>query len=201
MSALNNGVQPPTWTTLLMKGATAQAYNLCGVNVAVSGDDIRHANKRAPLYVDPLRELADVSLCLFWEGTNSLCVGGFDADATFEQHRQYCAARRAAGWSTILGTIVSRRYIGYGIEDDGRHEAARLQFNQLVRDHSNEFDAVLDIGADDVLGADHAAWDTTYFRDGVHLTEAGAQRVANLAEQVIARMLAHRVQFFPVVTI
>lgn len=197
MSALNNGLQPPTWTTLFMQCSTAQSYGIRGVNVAVSGDDIRHANYRAPLYVDPLRPMADVGICLFWEGTNSLCVGGFDAAAVFEQHRQYCAARRAAGWAAILGTIVNRRWIGYGVEDDGRHESARLQFNQLVRDHASEFDAVLDIGADEILGANHAAWDLTYFRDGVHLTEAGAQRVADLAENIIARMMAHRVQFFP----
>lgn len=201
MSALNNGVQPPTWTTLFMRGNTAQAYGIRGVNVAVSGDDIRHANRRAPVYVDPLRPMSDVGICLFWEGTNSLCVGGFDADATFEQHRQYCATRRVAGWTTVIGTIVNRRWVGYGVEDDGQHEAARLQFNQLVRDHVDEFDAVLDIGADEILGADHAAWDTTYFRDGVHLTEAGAQRVADLADEVIAKLMAHRVQFFPLITI
>lgn len=183
-----------------MQGATAQAYGVCAVNVAVSGDDIRHANMRAPLYVDPLHGMADVAICLFWEGTNSLSVGGFDADTTFEQHRQYCADRRAAGWTTILGTIVNRRYVGNWVEDDGRHETARLRFNQLVRDHSNEFDAVFDIGADEILGADHAAWDSTYFRDGVHLTEAGAQRVANLADTVLARILPGRIQFFPVIT-
>jgi len=197
MSALNNGAQPPTWTTLFMKFPTVQAYGVRCVNVAVSGDDIRHANKRAPLYVDPLRPMADVGICLFWEGTNSLIVGGFDADATFEQHRQYCAARKAAGWATIIGTIANRRVIGYGVEDDGRHEAGRLRFNQLVRDHAAEFDAVLDIGADEKLGADRAAWDATYFRDGVHLTEAGAQRVADLAENTIVRLMAHRVQFLP----
>lgn len=201
LSSLNNAVLPPTWTTLFMNGGVAKGYGLLGVNVAVAGDGVGQANNRAPIYVDPLRSTADMGICLFWEGTNSLGGNNFDADITFEQHRQYCAARKAAGWTTILGTIINRRIIYAGVEDDGRHETARLRFNQLVRDHASEFDAVFDIGADEILGADHAAWDTTYFRDGVHLTEAGSQRVANLADQVISQLMAHRIQFFPTVMI
>lgn len=200
MSALNNAIQPLTWTTLLMRGNTAQQYGLRLVNVSVSGDGIRQANRRAPIYVDPLRPMADLGVCLFWEGTNSLGGNGFDAELTFEQHRHYCADRRAAGWAVVMGTIANRRIISAGVEDDGRHEVARLRFNQLARDHADEFDAVLDIGADEILGADHAAWNTTYFRDGVHLTEAGAQRVANLADGVLGQLLARRLQFFPAIT-
>ena len=199
LSALNNVVVPTTWVTRLLNSNAAQAYGVCAVDAAVSGDDLRGINRRASVYVDPLRDLCEVGVCVLWEGTNSLCVGGFDAEQVFAQHRQYCLDRKAAGWLTVMGTIANRRFIAVGVEDDGSHEAARLAFNQLVRDHASEFDAVLDVGADDMLGADHAAWNTTYFRDGIHLTDAGAQRVADLAEPILARMMAHRVQFFPAV--
>lgn len=201
LSALNNVVVPTTWVTRLLDSNAARAHGVCAVNAAVSGDDLRGINRRASVYVDPLRDLCEVGVCVLWEGTNSLCVGGFDAAQVFEQHRQYCLARKGAGWLTVMGTIANRRFVSIGVEDDGQHEVARLQFNQLVRDHASEFNAVLDVGADAMLGADHAAWNPTYFRDGIHLTDAGAQRVADLAELIVVQMMAHRVQFFPVVTV
>jgi hypothetical protein len=189
MSCLNNGVQPPSWTTLFLRGDTARALQLCGVNVAVAGDDIRHANARAPIYVDPLLAACGAGVCVFWEGTNTLIQDGYNADITFAKHYQYCKRRKALGWRVVMGTIANRRYVGYGLEDDGRHEAARLAFNAQVRNTASQFDGVLDVGADETLGADHAAWDSVYFRDGVHLTEAGAARVAALAEQVITPLV------------
>lgn len=198
MSCLNNGVQPPTWTTLFLRGAWAKAQHVAGVNVAVAGDDMRHANARAPLYVDPLLGAYGSGVCVLWEGTNTLIQDGYNADITFAKHYQYCKQRKALGWRVLMGTIVNRRYVGYGVEDDGRHEAARLAFNAQVRNTATQFDGILDVGADEILGADRAAWDTTYFRDGVHLTEAGAARVAALAEKVIPSLVTP-LMYFPVV--
>jgi lysophospholipase L1-like esterase len=198
MSCLNNGTQPPSWTTLFLQGNTARALQLCGVNVSVAGDDIRHANQRAPIYVDPLLNAMGVGVCVLWEGTNSLSQNNYDAELTFYRHYQYCMKRKALGWRVILGTIANRRYVGNWVEDDGRHEAARLVFNQLARSNAGEFDGILDVGADEILGADHAAWDLTYFRDGVHLTAAGAARVAAIAEKVIPPLVTP-LMIFPVV--
>jgi len=198
MSCLNNGTQPPTWTTLFLAGNTAKALQLCGVNVSVAGDDIRHANQRAPLYVDPLLNAYGAGLCVLWEGTNSLSQNNYDAELTFAKHHDYLMNRKALGWRVMLGTIVNRRYVGNWIEDDGRHEAARLVFNQLARASACDFDGILDVGADAILGADRAAWDATYFRDGVHLTQAGAARVAAIAEKVIPQLVAP-LMYFPVV--
>lgn len=198
MSALNNIVTPTTWTTMFLSGTSAKALHLCGVNASVSGDDMRGINRRAPIYVDPLLESAGSGLCVLWEGTNTLIANNYDAGLTFYQHYQYLMNRKALGWRVILGTIANRRYISIGAEDDGKHEAARLVFNQQVRANAGEFDGVLDVGADEMLGADRAAWNAEYFRDGVHLTHAGAARVAAIAEKVIPPLVTP-LMYLPVV--
>lgn len=189
LTALNNVVSPTCWVSILLTMPFAKEMQLCGVNAAVSGDDMRQINRRASVYVDPLRTLCGVGVCVLWEGTNTLIANGLDADLTFAQHYRYCADRKRAGWRVVIGTIANRRYISVGGEDNGTHESARQRFNQLVRANWREFDAVLDVGANDKLGLQKSAWDVDYFRDGVHLTELGGQEVANIAAPVIATVL------------
>lgn len=179
---------PACWPTLFLRGEFAKRVNLRGVNVAVGTDNIYQCFERAPVYVDPLLALCDVGVCVLWEGTNTLFANGFDADKTFDQHMQYCADRKLLGWRTIIGTIISRQF-GESPFADPRHENARLRFNQLVRANWREFGAVLDVGADDRLGQQQSAWDASIFIDGIHLAEAGAQRVAEMAAPVIASVL------------
>lgn len=191
ITALTPHAAPACWPTLFLYSAFAKGLNLRGVNVAVGTDNIYQCLDRAPIYVDPLLGLCDVGVCVLWEGTNALSVNDFDADKTFEQHRAYCADRKFRGWRTIIGTIISRQY-GESPFSDPRHENARLRFNQLVRAYCREFDAVLDMGADDKLGLQRSAWDASMFRDGIHLTEAGAQHVAEMAAPVIASVLGQQ---------
>jgi lysophospholipase L1-like esterase len=114
------------------------------------------------------------NVLVVWIGTNDL---GFGADpaAVHEQLRAYAEARRAAGWTVVVGTLLPRAFL----TDVPGYEARRQAFNDLVRSQWEGYaDGLADVAADEQLGRPGAQDDRTWFlADRTHLNDAG-RRVA-----------------------
>lgn len=144
------------------------------INTAVGSTDILECIKRAPVNVDKLYGLALQTWVIIWEGTNYLARSG-DVATCYAQHVAYCRARKAAGATKVyIGTIISREpSVTYTI-------AQKNAFNDLLRTNWTNFcDGLLDFASIPQIGGDTSYADTTYFRDGIHLTDAGSKLVAD----------------------
>jgi lysophospholipase L1-like esterase len=115
------------------------------------------------------------NVLVVWVGTNDLGFGE-DPAAVHEQLRTYAAARRAAGWTVVVGTALPRSFLA----DVPGYEQRRRAFNDLVRQEWPTYaDQLVDVGADPQLGAPGAQDDRAlYLGDRTHLNEAGRRAAA-----------------------
>jgi len=73
----------------------------------------------------------------------------------------------------------------------GLPEKGADKLNQWLRRDWNAFaDALIDLGGDYRIGSINAYVDTTYFCDGIHLTNRGTEVVAGLISQGINQVAA-----------
>jgi lysophospholipase L1-like esterase len=140
------------------------------VNKAESGAATSVLLADAATRVDPLyKSKGKFSIIIFWEGTNDIGNNLTDVQA-YTNIKNYCIGRKAAGWNkTIVGTILPRNG-----SPNPSFEATRISVNSMIRaaKAANEswLDAVADIGGDSNL---QTPSDTTYYSDGLHLTDSG----------------------------
>lgn len=122
------------------------------------------------------------NIVLAWEGTNSLNAG-VDATTAYNSMVAYCTARKAAGASVIVATVLPRSSAGVPAD----FNAQRAAYNALVVANGLTFaDRVFDIAANATIGPDGAELNTTYYAgDRVHLINAGYAIVANAALPII----------------
>lgn len=111
-------------------------------------------------------------------GTNDLNSG--TVATTFANLKNYCLARRAAGWTVVVGTLLSRNNL----------DAKVQELNALIRADSTFYSALADFAAEPLLGATGAYANTTYFADGIHPTTAGYALMAPIAQAAITSVLA-----------
>jgi lysophospholipase L1-like esterase len=115
-------------------------------------------------------------------GYNALNGGAQSAAAMVADLKAYCLARRAAGWNRIIvGTLTPATTAGIN--------AKRNAANALIRADTSFYDGLADFAADSTIGTDAAASNTTYYSDGVHPTQAGANIMATIAAAVIQAQL------------
>lgn len=149
-------------------------------NFGVSGQGIGQMAQDAATQIDPLFNPSLVCVLHALGGTNDLAasnVGGNPA-AIYATTRDYHLARRAAGFSTVVYTILPRT----GTTNDALFEQKRQELNTLIRNGWQGFASQLaDIGADAVIGAAGASTNLTYYTDGTHLTNAGYAIMARYA--------------------
>lgn len=106
-------------------------------------------------------------------GTNDLAANA-TAAATYSNLQTIAAAYRSAGFNKILmSTILPRKASFSGGQTSGGFETARLDLNTLIRAGEGiDFDKLIDIGADAVIG-NEANCTATYYSDLVHLSTLG----------------------------
>lgn len=154
-------------------------------NFGVNGQTVAQMIADAASQVDPTLVPPAVNICILWGGTNSLYFGG-TAAATYADIVTYCNARRAAGWTVIVGTITPRTNAG----TPGTFEADRQTVNAAIRANWPSFaDALADIAADSRLGDAGDETDTTYYTDLVHMTDAGYAVVASIVHATMLTLL------------
>lgn len=119
---------------------------------------------------------------VFWEGTNEL--GALPCDS----YEVMTRARVAEGWTVVLLTTLPTTSTASVTSDGGTTSGVwvtrRLEFNQCVRDNFAAWGAtaIVDVGADPML---QNPWNSSYFVDGVHLTDVGYQRIADAVAPVV----------------
>lgn len=156
-------------------------------SLGVGGQTTRMMAADAAAEVDPLCNPArPANILVCWEGTNDLIYGTarpYDARQAYRHLAAYCKARQRAGFRVVICTVLPR----------GRSAAfyeARNALNAELRAHWRSFaDALADIAADKIIGADGAEIDATYYRDTVHLTAAGYGIVARVVADAVERLL------------
>ena len=103
-----------------------------------------------------------------------------DVVTTHAALQQYCLARRAVGFRVVIVTLLPR-------SDPDGFEAARLAYNQLLRDTWPSFaDGIIDIAADPRIGDSGDNRDLLFYnKDAVHPNAAGYAVIGSVSAPVI----------------
>ena len=133
-------------------------------------DMLQQASTEVDVHYDPE---GDANVCVAMPGGSDLASGSGVEDL-LEGTRQYCAERRAAGFSVVVVTLLPRL--------DPDFEAARLEFNERLRTHWREFaDGLADVGADSRIGDTLDCYDLRYYLpDAEHPNAAGNAVMASV---------------------
>jgi lysophospholipase L1-like esterase len=142
---------------------------------------------RGPAEVDTKFSFpARVNVVVVWVGVNDIAINDRSAEFTFTNLVTYCTERRTKGWKVIVCTEVSMK----GQGSNGECDLTREIYNDLIKNHWQEFaDGTADLAANPEIGAVGAYLDTTYFCDGIHLTNSGTEIVAGLVNQTIDKLM------------
>lgn len=179
-NSLANG-EPTKYSNAMYDGALA-------ANGGVTQEDVRYFSigayttqqltSRAVALIDPYyNEFPTISanrkIYMFWEGTNDLVLTASQtATGCYNNIKNHMIARKAAGWKTVVGTLLPRNTAVSGFETN------RLLVNQMIRDAfangETWIDAIADVGGDSNFGQTGQYSNTTYYNaDGVHMNDAG----------------------------
>lgn len=165
----DSSVKQPVRDGVLDAVVTPDATQYDFINMGHNGWSTTDLSARAANDIDLLYEsaLTTNNIVIFWEGTNDISILGKTDVQAYANIKSYCQARKAAGWRVIVATIMPRNGGG------ANHETYRTSVNTSIRTNAISegwADAVADVGGDASL---QNPSNTTYFRDGLHLTQAG----------------------------
>lgn len=137
--------------------------------------------------VDPkCSDLARMNLLVVWIGANDMAFNDQPAARAFKNVQEYCIQRKSKGWKVIVCTEVSMK----GRSIYGESDRVRNRFNDLVKSGWVDFaDGIADLAAVASIGSIGAYLDSTYFCDGIHLTNAGTAEVAKIINQAINTLI------------
>lgn len=139
-----------------------------GVNRAVPGTDISYMVSDAGNVDDYINSSRSKHILQILVG-NGITTPSEWVDSL----KNYCLARRAAGWNHInICTLLPRTTSGFN--------ANRAVVNSLIKADSSFWDSLTRLDEDATMGPDAAASNTTYYGDGVHPTTVGNDIIAPL---------------------
>ncbi len=146
-------------------------------NVAGDGSATEELTAHAPDVVDPFSYPGGgANVCVIWEGSNDLYKGA-GVEGSLLHLRNYVRARKAAGWTVVVLTLIPR---GWPTLPQG-WETERTALNAALRSTPIGYDRLVDAGADSQIGPADAWKNLRFFLpDGVHLTSAGGRHIAEL---------------------
>jgi hypothetical protein len=104
--------------------------------------------------------------------------------------KNYCDARRAAGWYLILGTLLPQGFTGGVNSFNTRRATATPEMRLWTTNGSicpgKHADLIVDFAADTILGPDNSSvLNPTYWSDEVHPTQLGYDRMTEIGKQAI----------------
>jgi hypothetical protein len=176
---LGNAATLPEYTYPAQMLATVPHARLNqGVGSSVIGDAITAAAE-----VDAAYDAARTCVCVVWHGTNDIALGASGAD-THVKLAAYCAARQAAGWLVVVGTLPAIDYAGITPAIQAEYAAYRALIQANHATYSNGW---VDIGADARMS--DASNSTYRAADMVHFTNAGFAVVASLFGTAVQTLL------------
>lgn len=153
-------------------------------NLAVSGKTQTTINNNFSTKMSP--ELKRGDICVCWEGTNDMHVNSLSGADAYAKLLTYAQSVRDAGASIVVGTVIARDYV-----DDDADLMDRIDdYNTLIRNNSNEFDAVADLGGNSVFDSTNDASNTTYYQtDKIHIKPAAEDVIIPIFNSAIATVL------------
>ena len=139
---------------------------------AYPGRNLTQMNAESPLCADMMQNKAGMrKVAVVWETTNTL-MSNANVAATVSQLQTYCLARKAAGFSVLVGTCLNRGD-GYANFDADRQSVNA----SILANFATYADGVVDFAAVPEL---QTITNATYFDpDQIHLTNAGYQKAAD----------------------
>lgn len=153
-------------------------------NIAVSGQGVNEMMRRALWAADPRAADATRAIYIGWEGTNGL-MSQANGAVFYEIWAGHFRARRAAGFETItLDTLPANR-----AQRSDAWDAVRSRFNGLMASGWQTFaDGFASVASDPVIGRQEATFDALLYPDGLHLSAAGYQIVADKVAKAIRNL-------------
>lgn len=174
-------VNPGSTANFPYVAITSLAAPVPGRSFAVVGSAISDLVSRAAS-VDALYSASRTKNVLFvLIGRNDLPALG--TSTWYANLKTYCAARKAAGWTVVIGTLLPSTATGFN--------ALRNTANSLIiaEPLGTYWDAVCRFDQVANMGADGDAANTTYYADGTHPTAAGAALLGAAASASLAAIL------------
>lgn len=174
------------YPTLLSQKAPLNSNGTDFTNLGVSGQTTQQMIDDAVAQVDALI-VADVRNILFaWEIAEDIYVNG-DVNAAFTRFKNYCLARRAAGWKVIVLNLTPRSQTTAFGDSPSQFQTKLNNANALLAAQWTDFsDGFVDLLQDASL----ATLSGTYFPDNIHPSTAGNVKVANLVmKEILNRSL------------
>lgn len=163
----------PKQTVDLLSTTTTYDYT----NLGVMAWTVTNMTDSAPSGSDGhYNDLRPNNLLAFWGGTNDIFYGA-DATTAYNRIVSYAQGRKTLGYKVIVTTMLPR-----GADVEG----SRTSLNSLLRANWSTFaDALSDPASDSRIGDAGDFSDTTYYSDGVHMTNAGYAIVASFMKHQI----------------
>jgi len=156
------------------------------LNFGVGGATWSDLSSDAATQVDALYNSSTHArnVCVVWCGTNSLGAG-LTAAQVITAMESYCNARRAAGWSVVVLTLLPRG----DASKPANFEENRQIINAHMRANYASFaTALADVAGDTRIGDAGCENDTNYFSaDKLHLVDGGYEIVAQIAKFAVDR--------------
>lgn len=172
-----------TWTAQTAAGIPALKswYNISQGGITTQGLAAMAAESIDPL----LKGKTGRKVLLFWEGTNDLVLNKSTAEAAQQAMKDFCLARKKAGWQKIIILNILPR-----ANTTPAFETERIKLNQLMRENYQEYaDALIDIAANPEIGSAGSEDNKINYPDGVHLTAQGGAIVAKMVIPSLADIL------------
>lgn len=146
------------------RGINGSSFGYAWSGEPYTGTLIDHA----PIAIDPRIRAGMDNWLIVWAGINGMALGGHSAAAEYDDCKTYLSARITAGWQAdkiIVCTMTPRA---------GFTDSIREDFNALIVGDGDDLGyQVARIDLNTNIGQWGDQENTTYFYDGVHMTDAG----------------------------
>lgn len=200
-STFNNGINEKLKASIVNKLASLNKTTTLGkyTNICIPGQRTEEMLDRQSQYAFPtFDEQSARNVLLVLEGGNSMSgYGWHDRQDTplqaYNLLKQYCQQEKARNPTrkivvfTVLPRFLPNR--PYAPDDEYYFPNQLIEYNRLVRvaraNREAWLDAVADVAADGLIGIPYAPEKETYYHDGVHQNEAGAQILVDIASNAI----------------
>ncbi len=170
--------------SLLVAEYGSGRFNL--TNVATSGQTTAQMLADYETQVGSIA-VDNATFATIWTLVNDFYLSSITARAAVDQLWQWCDAAVADGIRPIVITPTPRNNEGTPVDYESRRQSAIALIRAEWQDHCS---GVLDLAADPRLGDAADINNTTYYADGVHMTEAGYTIVQTGIKRCIDALLA-----------
>jgi len=139
-------------------------------NYGVSGQQTSQMSSDAAAQIDVLINGSVENILIAWEVGNDIYYNG-DATAAYNNFRDYCLDRQAAGWRVIILTCPARTQTTVFGDNPSQYETKLQAANTLLLANWQDFaDGIIDLRQYTPLQTTSAPY---YNADQVHLTQTG----------------------------